>query len=98
LAGVKAGYCYLVLMLRKPVETASVGIAMVRGAELLEFGCRANDTVNTNCLGSSSSICGAGGNNVYRTSALDAVCTLILILVPPVHLQRHSTPDVRDLC
>jgi hypothetical protein len=31
----------------------------------------------------SSSICGAGGNPAYRTSAFEAVCTLTLVLIPP---------------
>jgi hypothetical protein len=30
-----------------------------------------------------SSICGAGGNPAYRTSAFEAVCTLTPVLVPP---------------
>jgi hypothetical protein len=47
---------------------------------------------------SSSSVCGAGGNPAYRTSAFEAVCTLTPVFSSPVHLQRRFMPDrLRDL-
>jgi hypothetical protein len=48
-------------------------------------------------LSYSSSICGAGGNPAYRTSAFEAVCTLTPVLVPrsspeALHARRRERP------
>jgi hypothetical protein len=54
--------------------------------------------IRTVSSSSSSSICGAGRNPAYHTSAFEAVCTLTPVFSTPVHLLRRSTPDgVRDL-
>jgi hypothetical protein len=52
-----------------------------------------NDLISS----SSSSICGAGGNPAYRTSAFEAVCTLTPVLVPrsspeALHTRRREKP------
>ena len=57
MAGVKAIYCHLVVMVRMFVELPSVGSAMVHGADLLESDCRTNDTAHRTCLGNSTDFC-----------------------------------------